>query len=139
VNLGVLVNVLLSVKPQFAELIFEGTKRFECGKVAFARADVHKVIVYASSPVRSIVGEFQIGETILDTPESVWAKTSADSGVDRELFFEYFSGRKIACALGIERAVKYSSPIDPRKGDPGFTPPQSFRYLDQEDWLPADS
>ena len=133
------MNVLLSVKPKFAELIFKGTKRFEYRKAAFGRADVHKVIVYASSPVKSIVGEFQIGETILDTPESVWEKTSGDSGVERDLFFEYFSGKKKACAIGIKHAVKYSSPIDPRQRMPDFAPPQSFRYLDQQDWLPADS
>jgi predicted transcriptional regulator len=136
--LEALVNVLLSVKPRFVKLIFEGIKRFEYRKAGFARDDVDKVIVYASSPVKCIIGEFLIGEMILDTPESVWARTSRDAGIDRELFFAYFSGRRKACAIGIRHAVRYGVPIDPRKHVPDFAPPQSFRYLRDLDWIASD-
>ncbi len=128
--------VLLSVKPRFAELIFSGEKRFEYRKAGFGRAVIDKVIVYASSPIKSIVGEFQIAEVMSGTPESIWERTSGDAGIDRECFFEYFSGRTRACAIRIEGAVRYPLPLDPRQRMPEFIPPQSFRYVKSEAWQP---
>ena len=60
------MNALLSIKPEFVEKIFSGEKRFEFRKSAF-RQDISCVIVYATSPVRRIVGEFEV-EEILQAP-----------------------------------------------------------------------
>ena len=44
------MNVLLSIKPEFAFKIFDGTKKYEFRKSIFKKPGVKKVIVYASSP-----------------------------------------------------------------------------------------
>ena len=54
------MTVLLSIKPEFAEKIFDGTKKFEFRKSIFKNTDVQTVIVYASSPVQQVIGEFTI-------------------------------------------------------------------------------
>lgn len=58
------MKVLLSIKPEFAFKIFDGTKHFEFRKVIFKNPNVNIVVVYASSPVQQVIGEFEI-ETIL--------------------------------------------------------------------------
>ena len=38
------MDVLLSIKPEFADKIFNGTKNMSSGKAIFKRTDVHRVI-----------------------------------------------------------------------------------------------
>jgi len=58
------MNVILSIKPEYAFKIFNGTKLFEFRKAIFKNPAVKKVIVYASSPVQRVIGEFEIDETL---------------------------------------------------------------------------
>ncbi len=124
------MNVLLSVKPQFADRIFDGSKKYEYRKTTFSRTDILKVVVYASSPINKIIGEFEIAEILRDTPESIWTRTAAFGGVNRDFFFQYFAGKNKACAISIEHARRYEFPLNPREVLRNFTPPQSFMYLD---------
>lgn len=126
------MDVLLSVKPCFAELILNGTKKYEYRRTIFSRADVQKVIVYASSPVKKIVGEFQIDEIIWDKPESIWLRTCTSAGISRDLFSQYFIGKDKGYAISIKHNLKYTVPIDPWNILPNFTPPQSFMYIDSD-------
>ena len=45
------MKALLSIKPEFADMIFAGTKRYEFRRAIFKRNDLEGVLVYASSPV----------------------------------------------------------------------------------------
>lgn len=126
------MKVLLSVKPRYAEAILSGRKRFEYRRAVFKRPGAARVILYASAPARRIVGEFQVKEIIEDTPAALWARTGAWGGLARGAFDAYFAGRARGYALAVEAPVRYASPIDPRRGNPAFVPPQNFRYLDAE-------
>ena len=46
-NVLATMNVILSIKPQFCKLIFDGVKRYEYRKRVFKRNDIDKVYVYA--------------------------------------------------------------------------------------------
>ena len=48
------MRVLLSIKPEFAEKILNGAKRYEFRKQAFAQP-VEAVVLYATKPVGKIV------------------------------------------------------------------------------------
>ena len=124
------MDVLLSIKPQFAERIFDGSKKFEYRKIIFNRPEIHKVIVYASNPIKRIVGEFGISGIIKDTPESLWDRTYGYAGVNRDFFFQYFTGRDYAYAICVGCAVKYKVPLNPRDILFDFVAPQSFMYVD---------
>jgi predicted transcriptional regulator len=49
-------SVLLSIKPEFADKIFCGLKRYEFRKVLFKNRNVKKIVVYASAPIRKVIG-----------------------------------------------------------------------------------
>jgi predicted transcriptional regulator len=57
------MKVLLSVKPEFANKIFSGVKKYEYRRAIF-KNNVNRVIVYASSPVQKLIGEFEIESII---------------------------------------------------------------------------
>ena len=52
------MRVLLSIKPEFAEKIFAGTKKYEFRKSIFKNANVKRIVVYASYPVQMVICEF---------------------------------------------------------------------------------
>ncbi len=122
------MRVLLSIKPQFAQSIFSGSKKFEFRKRTFAQGRVGTAIVYASSPISGIVGEFDIDDVIEGTPSDVWQKTMAGAGIDRDYFDEYFHGCQKAFALVVGSVREYDAPLVPKSADPGFVAPQSYRY-----------
>lgn len=123
------MNALLSIKPEFVEKIFSGEKRFEFRKSVF-RQNISYVIVYASSPICRIVGEFEVEDVLQAPPRQLWQKTKDAAGVSKSFFFNYFSGKKYAVAIKIGKLKRYEKPIDPyREFGDRFTPPQSFRYV----------
>lgn len=121
--------VLLSIKPEFAHKIFEGSKKFEFRKQVFKDTSVKKVIVYSSSPEQKVIGEFEI-ETILDdTPDKIWIQTRLYSGISREFFKSYFEGRDKAYAIKVASTKMYRR----QKTLADFnvqSAPQSFAYVE---------
>ncbi|PLB85299.1 hypothetical protein C0T31_11720 [Dysgonamonadaceae bacterium] len=126
------MKVLLSIKPQFAEKIFNGTKKFEFRKSIFKNNKVKSVVVYASSPVQKVIGEFEIEEILMENPATLWKITHNFSGITKEYFDQYFTARDTAYAIKINRTKKYNSPLN-LKTDLGIDfPPQSFMYLEEK-------
>lgn len=123
------MKIILSIKPQYCEEIFAGEKRFEYRRKIFKQS-VESVLVYATSPICKIVGEFKIDRVLEDTPDSLWQKTSQYSGISRQLYNEYFHDADTAYALAISNFRRYHKPLDPKVLDGNFVAPQSYRYLE---------
>jgi len=123
-----LTKVLLSIKPEFALKIFDGSKKYEYRRTIFKRRDVEAIVVYVSDPIKRIVGEFDIGEILHTRPEQLWAQTSRHSGITKARFMEYFENRVKGYAIGIRKIRKYQTPLSLNDLMLSF-PPQSFMYL----------
>lgn len=124
------MKVLLSIKPEFAEKIFDGTKKYEFRRSVFKNSEVRTVVVYASSPVQKVIGEFEIETIINDELNKLWYLTKEFSGISAEFFFEYFRNKENGFAIKIKKTKKYEIPLS-IKEDFNATPPQSFMYLRQ--------
>ena len=125
------MKILLSIKPQFANKIFDGTKKYEFRKSIFNNYKISKVIVYASYPIKKVVGEFEIEDIITDEPEILWEKTKDYSGITKEFYDSYFNERKKAYAIKIKSFRKYNIPKCLKADFDISFPPQSFRYIDK--------
>ena len=126
--------VLMSIKPQYADLIFEGTKTIElrrrCPKVAIGDL----ILVYVSGPRMALVGAFEVGGIIEGPPALVCGDWLAKACVTREVFMTYFTGCDQAYGIEIKRSWQFETATElktlrRRKG--GFCPPQSYRYIRQ--------
>ena len=122
------MKVLLSIKPQFAKKIFDGSKKYEYRRAIFGNRNIEKVIVYVSSPVKTIVGEFEIEEIICDDVKELWEKTQSHSGISKKYFFDYFSDKSEGYAIKIKSSTKYDTPLSLDTISVS-TPPQSFMYI----------
>jgi len=122
------MKVVLSIKPEFAFKIFEGTKKFEFRKAIFKNSNVKSVIVYASSPVQKVIGEFEIGEILNDDLDTLWNRTKKYSGITEDFFYEYFSEKETGFAIRVKKKKKYKV-AKCLWSDYKLNPPQSFAYL----------
>jgi len=122
-------TVLLSIRPEFVEKIFAGLKRYEFRRVIFKSKAVSRVVIYASSPVQRVVGEFQVGEILALSRNQLWQHTKDYAGIAKAYFDEYFCGKRMAYAIRIKTARRYVEPISLRHAYPFARPPQSFMYL----------
>lgn len=123
------MKVLLSIKPEFAEKILNGTKRYEFRKVAFKNQNVVGVVIYATQPVGMVIGEFSIEGIMTDSPDRIWQATAQHAGISSDFFNAYYAGCNKAVAIKIGESERYKQPIGLVDFWPGIAPPQSFRYL----------
>jgi predicted transcriptional regulator len=124
-------SVLLSIKPSFANAILEGTKTFELRRTVFRNRTVRKIVMYASSPVSLVVGEFIVDGILAFEPKELWALTAKGAGVDQAFFDDYFRGREIGFALKVHHPRRYAKPLRLQEHFGLSRPPQSFCYLAQ--------
>lgn len=122
------MNAILSVKPEYAKKILSGEKTFEYRKVVF-KQPVEKVYIYATSPVRMIVGEFQIDRILRDSPKALWNITHGGSGVTQSFFNRYFKGKSLGYALRLKEVIAYSVPLSPFSLREDFKAPQNYIYV----------
>lgn len=122
-------KVLLSIKPEFAERIFQGIKIYEFRKALFKNRDVRKVVVYASAPVSKVIGEFEIEDILEFEKEYLWELTKDYSGIPKDYFDRYFCGREIGYAIKIRNPRLYKKTLDLKETYSVSYPPQSFMYL----------
>jgi predicted transcriptional regulator len=121
-------KVLLSIKPEYAELIFSGKKKYEFRRTIFKNRNVTTVVVYASSPVQKVIGEFEIEKILFHDLKALWNKTSKHAGIDEDYFYSYFRNKTEGFAIKIKNIMKYNNPLCIRE-DLSLSPPQSFIYI----------
>jgi predicted transcriptional regulator len=122
------MRVLLSIKPEFALKIFDGSKRYEYRRSIFKRDEVTRVVVYASVPIKKVIGEFEIGGILHGKPRTLWDKTKNYAGISKKKFLEYFTNKSNGYAIKVKSARLYEVPL-PLNSFTVSAPPQSFVYF----------
>jgi len=122
-----IMRVVLSIKPEFANKIFDWTKKYEFRKAIFKNNDIKTIVVYSSSPVQKVIWEFEIERVVKKDLKSLWELTNNESWISQKYFYEYFQNRTDWYAIKIKKIKKYKIPKCLR-GDFNLHPPQSFSY-----------
>jgi len=122
------MKIIISIKPEYAFRIFDGSKRFEFRKTMFAN-EIKTALIYATMPLGKVMGEFEVKNIIVENPANLWEMTKKYAGVDRKSFDEYFYNRKSAVAIEIGSVCEYKLPLELHEIQHGLRAPQSFSYL----------
>lgn len=120
-------QMLLSINPKHVENIINGTKQFEFRKVR-CKADVNRIIIYATAPQKKVVAEAEIKEIIEDEINEVWKQTKEYSGITYNFFRSYYKGKKKAVAYRLCNVKTYERPKNLSEFGINYAP-QSFIYL----------
>ena len=124
-------SLLISLKPRYADLIFDGLKKAELRRRDLSRMKGRDVYIYVTSPEMKLRGGFHVGEVFIGTPDEIWEAVSEDVGVGKPDFDAYYEGRELACALEITEVWEYENPLaltELRDKFENFVVPQSWRY-----------
>lgn len=120
-------RILLSINPEHVEHIFDGTKQYEFRKTR-CKEDIEGVVIYSTAPVMQVVAEADVETILEDSPNKIWKITRNKSGISKEFFFKYYSGRAKAVAYKLTNLKVFETPKE--LADYGVsTPPQSFVYV----------
>lgn len=123
------MKILLSIKPEFAYKIFSGEKKYEYRRTIFKNKNVRSVIVYVSSPISKVIGEFEVDSVLSGIPEKIWDKTHKESGITKSLFDSYVEKKKKIYAIKIGKTRKYKNDLFLERDFNLNFAPQSFVYL----------
>jgi len=128
--------LLLSIRPNFADRILDGSKTVEFRRRHPRQIELGtRMLIYASSPVRALIGTAIVVEVIEASPEEIWDEYRAVGGIDHEQFNAYYAECDRAIVILLSKPVRFTNAIsldDLRCKWPGFHPPQQFAYMSSE-------
>ena len=124
-------TILISIKPEYAEKILNGEKRYEYRRKTPV-SEVKKMVIYATAPVSAVVGEAEIKGVLLLNASELWARTKEHAGIDMKTFYRYFDFRRYnAKAFQLGTVIRYEKPKSLEDYD-FKRPPQSWAYIKEE-------
>lgn len=120
-------KILISIKPEYVEKIFNGTKKYEY-RTKLAKRNVDKLVVYCTAPVKKVIGEVDVTNTLTEKPDVLWKKTKEFSGLSKDGYEKYFKKHKEANAYALSNPRVFKKPKS--LTDYGIeSAPQSFYYI----------
>jgi predicted transcriptional regulator len=128
--------LLMSIKPSYIQHILNGDKTIELRRTRPRLSPGDLIVFYASSPQKAIRAAATVGNIIEGTPAEVWETNSGKIGIDKRAYDEYFFGSKKAYGIALDTVWAYAKPMgieEMRSLFDKFMPPQSFRYLSEEE------
>lgn len=123
------MKILLSIRPEYISRIIDGTKGFEYRR-QLASKPVNSILLYATSPVKQIIGEVEITGTKSSSPTKLWDQTKKAAGISRKKYREYFRGCKVAHAYVLGEVKKFDTPKSISEFGISHAP-QSFAYINE--------
>lgn len=125
-----MATILLSIKPEYVERIFNGSKKYEFRK-HLPQDSVNKIVVYSTDPVQRIVGEVEVLGKLAMKPSPLWEATKHAAGISRAKYRVYFKGCTTAYAFQLGQTRLYEAPK--KLEEIGVkSAPQSFIYLNTD-------
>lgn len=124
-------DIIMSIKPEYATQIFDGTKRYEFRRVC-PKDNINRMYIHVCGENPSeIQGIATVEEVISGTPAEIWNICKDYAGVPIDKFYQYFEGRRCACAYKIADAKRLNTPISIQELNMRHIP-QSFSYIRSE-------
>lgn len=120
-------SILLPIKPVFAEAILSNKKKYEYRR-KICKRPINKIYIYATSPVKAIIGEVEVLEKITLKKDELWKKTKDNSGISFEYYQKYFSNNEYASAYSLGKTIRYKKSLNLSELGINYNP-QSFVYI----------
>jgi predicted transcriptional regulator len=125
-------EIMISLKPKYADHVFEGGKTVELRKRRLKVAPGTRVWIYATSPIAAIRGYANLACIETGSPSQIWRALGAQTGISKDEFEAYFNACKVAHALVLTdvMAMKNTlSLVEIRRAVNNFHPPQFYCHL----------
>lgn len=124
-------NIILPIKPVYAEKILSGQKKYEYRK-KLCQEDIDKIYIYATAPIKRLVGEVTVEKKVSLRKEDLWNESWKESGIEYEFYKEYFKANDFASAYKLGDYKMYKSGIPLAEIGIDYSP-QSHVYIEKLD------
>jgi predicted transcriptional regulator len=124
--------VILSIKPEYARRIADGTKTIELRRSSMGLEPDDVVLVYISTPEQRFAFWFRIDRIESLGVEEMWHRYQERLGIEREPYLVYFADASTATGLHVGEVRRLTPEIslaEVRTILPGFVPPQGLIRL----------
>jgi predicted transcriptional regulator len=127
-------RLLLSMKPEYAERVFEGKKQVEIRRRFSEKWLGSKAVVYGTQPLAALVGEVTVSGVTPGSPSRIWERFGGRTGCSHEEFAEYVGNAPLVYAIELNDATPYLCPLNTHEiakmiNVDELRPPQSFLEL----------
>lgn len=132
--------MLMSIRPEYADRIFSGHKRFELRRQRPRLDEGDLVVVYTTSPSQVVRGAFAVKRIVSMAVRALWNDFARELGISRRSYESYFSGCATAHAIEVGEVRTWSpaSLAVLRQRFDGFRPPQSYMFWPTRWSIPGD-
>jgi predicted transcriptional regulator len=130
-------GLLLSMKPQFAQRIFDGRKTVEVRKKISTTCIGETAVIYASRPTCAVLGEARIHSITKGAPSEIWDLFGKDLGCSKTEYDSYTASCRHVSALKLCDVHAYSASLArtrmSRLVGQDLIPPQSYQRINHHD------
>lgn len=121
-------TIIISMAPKSAEALFDNPEKNVVFYKVTPANKVLRVIVYATAPVKKVVGEFDLQEIKIAATSTIWKNFSKASVISKKEYDSYYEGKEKAHAMISKKTYKYRNPKD--LSDYNMSKgPSGFQYL----------
>lgn len=104
-------DLLMSVKPKFAEKIMNGSKSIEIRRQFSGRWANHDVAFYASQPMGALIGKATVNSVTRGRPDDLWSRFEGQIGCSRPEFDAYVSDADEVTAIEFKNVCAYDNSV----------------------------
>lgn len=121
-------TIIISMAPKSAEALFDNPEKNVVFYKVTPANKVLRVIVYATAPVKKVVGEFDLQEIKIAATSTIWRNFSKASVISKKEYDAYYEGKDKAHAMISKKTYKYRNPKDLKEYNM-TKGPSGFQYL----------
>lgn len=124
-------EILISIRPNFADAIFNGSKTVEIRRKIPTIQLGARLWIYVTKPVGEVRGIARVTDIVEGDPDAVWHACGSRTGLVRSDFDDYLDGSAKAYGLVLQevRAGRPASMVVLRTLRANFHPPQVITRL----------
>ena len=125
-------TLLMSLRPEFAELILQGRKTVELRRKFSKKYEGATIVFYITQPVQQFMFTATITQVDHNQKKCLWSDYEQECGISQTTFDKYFSGIDHGYAIHLSNVKTLPNQLileHAKKVCPQLRPPQSFQRL----------
>ncbi len=136
-----MITAIFSIKPKYVAKILDGSKDVELRRRAPRRIkEGDEILIWESSPRKRLAGIATVEYVDTLPLRQLWFFVCDSAGITREEFDAYFKGLDEGVAVyltNVREFYPHKPDLEELRDELDFRPPQSFRYLtdNEREWL----
>ena len=128
-------TLLMSLKPEFADLILKGHKTVEFRRKFSKKYQGATIVFYITRPVMQFMFTATIAQVDHQQKTRLWETHKHHGGISADLFDRYFAGTDFGYAIQLSNIQDIPNPLGLKRAQqiyPQLRPPQSFQRLERK-------